>query len=195
MRVFGITGGSGSGKSTVSAMLADMGVYIIDTDKIARQIVCRGSDCLKELCAAFGEEILLPDGSLNRKKLASVAFADKEKTELLSNITHKYIKRETERLIAASKSDLTGIDGAVIIGSPIEPMCEGIVLVTADKDVRLKRITERDGLTAEEAEKRIKAQPMEEFYRQKADYIIDNSLTTDDLRRQVVELMNKLKGV
>ena len=195
MRVFGITGGSGSGKSTVSAMLAEMGVYIIDTDKIARQVVEKGSECLTELCSAFGAEILKPDGSLDRKRLASIAFADKEKTALLSRITHKYIKAETERLIANSAAELIGIDGAVIIGSPIEPACEKLVLVTSDRDVRLKRITERDGLTTAEAKKRIGAQPEEDFYRKKADYIIDNSTDTDALRRQTAELINKLKGV
>ena len=195
MRVFGITGGSGSGKSTVSAMLAEMGVYIIDTDKIARQVVEKGSDCLSELCSAFGAEILKPDGSLERKRLAAIAFADKEKTALLSRITHKYIKAETERLIANSAAELIGIDGAVIIGSPIEPACEKLVLVTSDRDVRLKRITERDGLTTAEAKKRIGAQPEEDFYRKKADYIIDNSTDTDALRRQTAELINKLKGV
>ena len=103
MRIFGITGGSGSGKSTVSSMLAEQGVFIVDTDKIARKVVEKGTDCLKELCASFGDEILLQDGSLNRKKLAKIAFASKEKTELLNRITHKHIKAETERLTSNYK--------------------------------------------------------------------------------------------
>ena len=195
MRVFGITGGSGSGKSTVSEMLADMGVYIIDTDKIARQVVESGSDCLEELCRAFGNEILLPDGSLDRKKLAGIAFADKEKTALLSRITHKYIKAETKRLIDNSTAELIGIDGAVIIGSPIEPMCEALVYVTADRDIRLARIKNRDGLDEAEAEKRLSAQPDDDFYRRRADFVIENNGSETELNKKVAEMYNKLKGV
>lgn len=195
MRVFGITGGSGSGKSTVSAMLAGMGAEIIDGDKLAREVTEKGSDCLKELCMAFGNEILQPDGSLNRKCLASVAFANVEKTALLSKITHKYIKSETERRIAASDAALIGIDGAVIIGSPIEPLCEKIVLVTADRKTRIERIKSRDCLTDEEAKKRLNAQPSEEFYRENSDYIVNNSGSAEELKEQVRALYNKLKGV
>ena len=195
MRIFGITGGSGSGKSTVSSMLAEQGVFIVDTDKIARKVVEKGTDCLKELCASFGDEILLQDGSLNRKKLAKLAFASKEKTELLNRITHKHIKAETESIIKDSNADLIGIDGAVIIGSPIEILCEKMVLVTADIEIRLVRIIMRDGLTPEEAKKRLNAQPSDEFYRQHCDYVIDNSSTTEDLKRQVAEIINKIKGV
>ena len=96
MRVFGITGGSGSGKTTVSDIFRRLGAEIIDTDKIARSVTEKGSECLKELADAFGNGIILPDGSLDRRRLASIAFADKEKTALLSEITHKYIKSPLE---------------------------------------------------------------------------------------------------
>ena len=195
MRVFGITGGSGSGKSTVSAMLAEMGVYIIDTDKIARQVVEKGSECLTELCSAFGAEILKPDGSLDRKRLASIAFADNEKTALLSRITHKYIKAETERLIANSAAELIGIDGAVLIGSGIDLLCETTVSVTADLSTCVKRITERDNLTEEEARTRLSAQPTVDYYIEKTEYHIFNNGDIDELKQQVRELINKLKGV
>lgn len=195
MRVFGITGGSGSGKTTVSQMLAALGVEIIDTDKIAHEVVRKGSDCLKELSDAFGNEIILPDGSLDRKKLASIAFNNKEKTVLLSRITHKYIKSETMRRIAASTADLIGVDGAVIIGSPIEPLCEKIVFVTADRDIRLTRIKARDNLTDTEAKKRLDAQPDEEFYAANSYYIINNSGSAEGLTEQVQALYNKLRGV
>ncbi len=195
MRVFGITGGSGSGKSTVSAMLAEMGVYIIDTDKIARQVVEKGSECLTELCSAFGAKILKPDGNLDRKRLASIAFADKEKTALLSRITHKYIKAETEWLIANSAAELIGIDGAVLIGSGIDLLCETTVSVTADLSTRVKRITERDNLTEEEARTRLSAQPSVDYYIEKTEYHIFNNGDIDELKQQVRELINKLKGV
>ena len=93
MVVFGITGGSGSGKTSVSKMLEKLGVHIIDTDVIAHEIVEPNSDCLNELVDYFGDSILNDDKTLNRKKLASIAFSDKQKTEALSNITHKFTKR------------------------------------------------------------------------------------------------------
>ena len=193
--IFGITGGSGSGKTTVSNMLAHLGAEIIDTDKISREVTGKGSDCLKELTDAFGKEILLPSGELNRRYLASVAFADKEKTALLSRITHKYIKSETLRRIENSDAEIIGIDGAVIIGSPVEEMCEKIVYVTARRGVRTERIMKRDGITRGEAEERMSAQPDDDFYIKHSDYVIDNSFDTDALEKSVRELYDKLKGV
>ena len=192
--IFGITGGSGSGKTTVSSMLTELGAEIIDTDKIAREITAKGSECLKELTAAFGEKILLPTGELNRRYLARIAFADKEKTALLNSITHKYIKSETLRRIELSDADLIGIDGAVIIGSVIESLCERIVYVTAPHDVRVSRITARDSLTNEEAESRLDAQPDDGFYIKHSDYIVNNGSDLDALKRNVRELYDKLKG-
>ena len=193
--IFGITGGSGCGKTTVSNMLAKLGAEIIDTDKISREVTGKGSECLKELTDAFGKEILLPSGGLDRHYLASVAFADEEKTALLSRITHKYIKSETVRRIESSRSELIGIDGAVIIGSPVEGLCEKIVYVTARRGVRTERIMSRDGLTRGEAEKRIDAQPDDEFYIKHSDYIVDNSTDLNALEKSVKELYDRLKGV
>ncbi len=144
MVVFGITGGSGSGKTSVSKMLEKLGVHIIDTDVIAHEIVEPNSDCLNELVDYFGDSILNDDKTLNRKKLASIAFSDKQKTEALSNITHKYIKAEVVKDINTTDAELVGVDGAVIIGSNVEPLCEFIVSVIADKQAEsyeLRRVT------------------------------------------------------
>ena len=143
MIVFGITGGSGSGKTSVSKMLEKLGVHIIDTDVIAHEIVEPNSDCLNELVNYFGDSILNDDKTLNRKKLASIAFSDKQKTVALSNITHKYIKAEVVKDINTTDAELVGIDGAVIIGSNVEPLCEFIVSVIADKQSRITRVKTR----------------------------------------------------
>ena len=121
MVVFGITGGSGSGKTSVSKMLEKLGVHIIDTDVIAHEIVEPNGECLNELVDYFGDSILNDDKTLNRKKLASIAFSDKQKTVALSNITHKYIRAEVVKDINTTDAELVGIDGAVIIGSNVEP--------------------------------------------------------------------------
>lgn len=195
MIIFGITGGSGSGKTSVSAIFAEYGVHVIDTDVIAHDIVGKGMKCLDELVRYFGNEILNEDGILNRRKLASIAFSDDEKKALLNKITHKYIKERAMEYIANSHDDIIAIDGAVIIGSPIEPLCQFIVSVISEKKVRIDRIQERDNLTTEQAIQRIDAQPSDEFYKLHSKYIIYNSGSFAELKIQVQELYNKIKGV
>ena len=191
--IFGITGGSGSGKTTVSAMFSQLGVHVIDTDVIAHNIVEKGSKCLGELVQYFGDEILNADGTLDRKKLAHIAFSDDEKKAALNRITHKYIKAQTEADIKNSSADIIAIDGAVIIGSSIEPLCGFIVSVIADRDIRIERIKERDALTDEQAAQRLAAQPDDNFYKQQSGYIIYNNGGTEDLRRQVCMLYDEIK--
>lgn len=193
MVVFGITGGSGSGKTSVSAMFSELGVQIIDTDAIAHSIAEKGTECLEELARYFGTGILNPDGTLDRKKLAHMAFSDDGRKAALNRITHKYIKARAEAEIKNSSSDLAAIDGAVIIGSSIEPMCEFIISVIADKKIRLERIKKRDGLTDDQAQERLAAQPDDDFYRQNSGYIIYNNGSTDELRRQVYRLYDEIK--
>ena len=195
MVVFGITGGSGSGKTSVSKMLRKLGVHIIDTDVIAHEIVEPNSDCLNELVDYFGDSILNDDKTLNRKKLASIAFSDKQKTEALSNITHKYIKAEVVKDINTTDAELVGIDGAVIIGSNVEPLCEFIVSVIADKQSRITRIKTRDNITDEQAIQRINAQNDDEFYKENSMYIIYNNGDIAQLESDVVGLFNKIKGI
>lgn len=194
MIVFGITGGSGSGKTSVSKRFAKLGVHIIDTDVIAHKIVEPNSDCLNELVNCFGNAILKDDNTLNRKKLASIAFSDKEKTLQLNKITHKYIKAEVLKDINTTDADLVGIDGAVIIGSDIEPLCKFIVSIIADKEIRIARIKARDKLNDEQAIQRINAQNDDEFYKKNSMYIIYNNGDVTQLESNVDKLFNKIKG-
>lgn len=195
MKIFGITGGSGSGKTSVSSMLREMGVHIIDTDVIAHEVVEAGKPCLCELTEYFGTEILNSDDSLDRKKLASIAFSDDEKKLALNRITHKYIKEAVLDDISKTDAELVGIDGAVIIGSEIEPICEFIISVVADNDVRLRRIIQRDALTEQQAVQRLEAQPKDEFYKENSSYIIYNNGSTEELIDKVCELYKKIKEV
>lgn len=195
MRVFGITGGSGSGKTSVSAVFKSLGVEIVDTDIIAREVVEAGSECLNKLVEYFGNEVLYADGTLNRKRLASIAFPDKEKTEMLNSITHKYIKERVEDILSHFKADFAAIDGAVIIGSLIEPRCEFIVSVIADRDVRIRRIMKRDGITDYQAGQRLMAQPDDAFYKSHSKFVILNNGTEHELENEVKVLFNKIKEV
>ncbi len=194
MTIFGITGGSGCGKTSASAMLSRMGVHIIDTDVIAHQITEKGERCLSELSEHFGSDILNADGTLDRKKLAETAFSNEENKSALNRITHKHIKARVEDEISSSAADIIAIDGAVIIGSCIEPLCEFIVSVLADRSKRMERIMARDGITEEAAALRLDAQPSDEFYKANSRYIIYNNGTAQELQKEVSELYKKIKG-
>lgn len=195
MLVFGITGGSGSGKTSASAVLSELGVQVIDTDVIAHKVTGKGTQCLRELEDYFGSEIIMPDGTLDRKKLASVAFSDNAKKAQLNKITHKHIKECVVEEIEKSSADIVAIDGAVIIGSNIEPLCEFIVSVVADRDIRLERIKKRDGISDEQANQRLAAQPDDVFYKENSRYIIYNNGDSEELRKNIYAMYDKIKEV
>lgn len=193
MRIFGITGGTGAGKSTASAMFAEQGVYVIDGDKVARRITEPGEECLNELAKEFGREILNPDGTMNRAKTAQIVFSDPQKLAILTEVTHKYINKAIISELERVNPKMAAIDGAVIIGSPVEENCEFIVSVTADEEIRIKRIIERDGISAEAAKMRIAAQPPEAFYIENSRYIIKNNGDTAELKSAVEEIVADIK--
>ncbi len=195
MRVIGLTGGTGSGKSTVSKIAADMGILVIDADVVAREIVQKGEKALEEITSTFGKDVLLEDGTLDRKKLGRIVFADKEKLKLLNSITHQYIierikqKKEMERVNGAYHII---VDAAILIESGLYKQCDEVWVVIAHKDQRLKRIIQRDCLSREDALNRINAQMPTEVMREYASEIIDNSKDFDHLRMQIIQLINKV---
>ena len=175
MKVIGLTGKTGAGKSTVAAFLKKKGCFIIDGDKIARDILLPGEPAVKELSDTFGEDIILPDGSVDRKKLASRAFASAEGTDRLNRITHPRI---TERFITErDKAEGDGyriavIDAAALLESDCKNLCSMFIVVTAPEEIRLERILKRDGITKDQAMTRINAQKSDEYYFSQADYIV-----------------------
>ncbi|MBQ3426599.1 MAG: dephospho-CoA kinase [Clostridia bacterium] len=192
VKIFGITGPTGAGKSTVSELFRKCGVYIADADKAARCVMKKGSACLNELYREFGKDIFLPDGSLDRKRLGDIVFADPEKLILLNRISHKYIKAYLKREIEESGADLAAIDGAVLIGSPVMNMCSKLVVVTAEPKTRLERIIARDNISREAAEMRMAAQPGDEEYLKYADYVIDNNGQVQG--EEIEQICNKIKA-
>lgn len=177
MLILGLTGKTGAGKSTVAAYLKEKGCFVIDGDIVAREIVTPPSEALRELALAFGEDILLPDGSLNRKALAKIAFASKENTELLNSITHPHIKCRFKELIAKAKKEgftVVIIDAAALLESDCRDLCQKIIVVHAEESLRLERILSRDGITPEQAMTRINGQKEDNYYLSQADIIINN---------------------
>ena len=177
MKVYGLTGKTGAGKSTVASKLAKLGFYIVDGDVIARGITEKGKPALNELANEFGCDIIESDGSLNRKLLASRAFKDKESTAKLNRITHPLIKKEFEAELMKAQNEgfaFAVIDAAALLESSCKDLCEKIIVVTAPEDIRLERILKRDNITKEQALIRINAQFPDEYYNEKADILIRN---------------------
>ncbi len=185
IKVFGLTGQTGAGKTTVAAMLDGTGNYhIIDTDILARKAV-EIPEVIAELSENFGEDII-ENGVLNRHLLAKRAFSSKEDTQILNNITHPEITRlavEEIHTAEAKGKKYAVIDAALLFDSPLAAVTHSDICVMADEDIRLERIIKRDGISSEDAKLRIGAQPSAEYYTEKADIIIYNN--GDDLKKQL----------
>lgn len=180
-KITGVCGGSGSGKSTVCAALAKNGALIIDADKIAREITEKGSPVLTKLAEAFGGDILDENGELKRRELASRAFENAEKTKLLTDITNPAIIelcRERAKNAVNSGKDVI-IDAPLLFSSGLNEICDRTVFVTAPEALRIKRIMKRDGISEEEAKKRVNAQKAEMKLNEKADVILENGENAD----------------
>lgn len=195
MKIIGLCGGSGAGKTTVSKILERCGAKLIDTDQVYREVASAGSLCVKELADAFGDDIILPNGELDRKKLASVVYNDSGKREMLNRITHRYIKDETVQRISAYEKDgelAVIVDAPLLFESGFDLLCDVKVGVIADEKLRIKRITSRDGITEEHASARIKAQYSDEYIRLRCEYILENNGDFSDVEREAVEIYEKI---
>ena len=193
--IFGITGPTGSGKSTVSEIFRSMGVYVADADKAARVVTKKDSECLNEIIDVFGNEIITSEGNLNRKALGEIVFNDRTKLKLLNKITHKYIKRYIENELENTNSTIAAIDGAVIIDSPVMEICKLLVVVTADTDTRIDRIIKRDALDFNIANERINSQMTNAQYEKYADFIIKNNDNNVGLEECVERIYGKIKNI
>lgn len=193
MRLIGLTGGIGSGKTTVARMLGDRGFHVVDADAIARDIVAPGSPALQELSETFGRGILLPDGSLNRGELAARAFIDKEHTELLNSITHPRIHEETQRRIAEAPGDVV-YDMPLLVDNDLHHDMDLVIVVDVDPETRVKRLAGR-GIGEEDARRRIAAQIPDEVRRAAAHIIIDNNGSPEDLLPQVEAAVAKINAL
>ncbi|MBU9765424.1 dephospho-CoA kinase [Mycobacterium sp. TNTM28] len=172
----GLTGGIGAGKSTVSATFSELGGIIVDGDVIAREVVEPGTEGLAKLVEAFGDQILLPEGALNRPALAAVAFSDDEKRATLNGIVHPLVAHRRSELIAAAHEDAVIVeDIPLLVESQMAPMFPLVIVVNADPEIRVKRLIEYRGFTEEDARARIAAQATEEQRRAVADVWLDNS--------------------
>ncbi len=190
--IIGLTGQTGAGKSTVCDFLREKGLFVIDCDKVARSVTEKGSKTLSLLAEAFGNDIILEDGSLNRRELASIAFESAEKTALLNSITHPAITDAINKVIAEHKNENIILDAPTLIESGVYKLCDKIVSVLADAVVRKERIMARDGITSEEAEKRMSAQKDDSFYNEYSDAVIFNNSDKSQALKSAQQIFSEI---
>ena len=196
MKVIGLTGGTGSGKSVVSKSLAAAGAVIVDADKIAHDIILKGEPAYHEIIEYYGTGILDTEGNIIRKKLGEIVFNDKEKLAFLNQCTHKYITAEVKRQIAEAKEEGTAaaiiVDAPLLLEAKLETVCDEVWVVYADPEVRAQRVMARDGITYELAKARIANQKSWDEYKAAASVVIDNSKDLAYLESQMAEVLKML---
>ena len=192
MRV-GLTGGIASGKSTVSAILAELGAVIIDGDVLAREVVEKGTPGLAQVVAAFGPEVLTPDGDLDRAKVGRIVFNDEAQRKLLESIVHPLVFERYAELEAAAPADgIVVHDIPLLAESGRADGFDAVIVVETPAEVQLERMLRDRGWTREDAESRIAAQATPEQRRAIATHLIINTGTREDLRHRVTEVFDEL---
>lgn len=193
MVTIGLTGPSGAGKSAVSEIMRQYGFHVIDADKVYHDIISPPSACLDELVENFGSNILTPDGCLDRAALSMQVFADNaSKLELLNKITHKYVVDRIRNIIYCTCSVMPAacvIDAPLLIEAGLQVDCLFTIAVLADKDIRAKRISLRDGMSINRAYERINAQKSDDYYIDECDYVIYNNGQLSELKTCVDNIL------
>ncbi len=192
----GLTGGIATGKSTVSAMFAHLGAKVVDADLLAREVVMPGQPAHAQVVKEFGQDVLKDDGSLDRKRLGAIVFGDPQKRKRLEEITHPAIRARQQRILSVYEEEaFEGIviwDVALLIESGGAEAVDRVVVVAADPATELQRLIARDGLSEEEARRRIASQmPISEKVKV-ADHVIDNSGARAETERRVREVYGAL---
>jgi dephospho-CoA kinase len=198
MKVLGLTGNIASGKSTVARMLGSMGARIIDADEIAREVVEPEKPAWADIVKKFGPGVLSPDGTIDRRRLGEIVFADESKRKLLMDITHPRIKEAVrERLSELMKEGVSVaiVEAALIVESGgLREFLDGLIVVTADEERQIERLIKRNGYTREEALARIGSQMPAVEKALHGDYLIDNSGTEKETEAQVKKLWSEING-
>lgn len=188
----GLTGGIGAGKSALSSTFERCGAVIVDGDVIAREVVRPGTEGLAALVEAFGDDILLPDGSLDRPALAAKAFRDDQARQTLNGIVHPLVGKRRAEIIASVPEDSVVVeDIPLLVESGMAPLFPLVVIVYADVEVRLRRLVDQRGMAEDDARARIAAQASDEQRRAVADIWLDNSGTPEDLVQRAQQVWDR----
>jgi dephospho-CoA kinase len=193
----GLTGSIAVGKSFVTSVFAELGCHVLDADQTAREVVMPGAAGLQAVVQEFGEEVLAPDGTLDRARMASIVFADEEKRQRLNFILHPFIiVRQDEILREWEREDPNGIgivDAALMIESGGYKRFDKLIVVHCRPEVQLERLLQRSNLTLTEAQQRIASQMPQEEKQRYADYLIDTSDGFEPTKERTVEVYKELR--
>lgn len=195
MITIGLTGQSGSGKTTVSEIFKKSGFSVINADKVAAAVMERDHPCLAETVNAFGINILAPDLTLNRKKLAEIVFSDRKQLDRLNGITYPYINKTVLEMLNTyekKRIEFVLLDAPTLFEAGEDKFCDVILSVIADKQLLTRRIMQRDGISEEAAARRLAGQNTEDFFRQHSDYIIINNGTPEMLIKGTKEIIKEI---
>ncbi len=193
--IIGLTGQTGAGKSSVRELLRKKGAAVIDADSVSHDITENNLSCITDIVMHFSVAVLNDKGTINRKALGKKVFADKKELLTLNKIIFPYImeaiEHEVQRAETAGAQHVV-IDGATLIESGCDKMCNFMLSVTAPKEIRAKRIVNRDKISKEDAERRIDAQKPEEFYTENSDFVINNEGSKEELEQKVNTVLKNM---
>ena len=193
--IIGLTGQTGAGKSTVRDILQSKGAAVIDADSVAHDITDKNLDCIYDIVNRFSCLVLDEKGKINRKALGKRVFSDPKELAALNKIIFPYIldaiEHEVLGYIAKGHENIV-IDGATVIESGCAKMCDVLVSVVAEEETRITRIIKRDGISKNDAERRVSAQKPEEFYTENSDFVIKNDSTPAELERGVNSVLKNM---
>ena len=195
MRIFGLTGNIGSGKSTVAAMLREAGIPVLDADRISKDVMAPGGRAYGAVVQAFGRGIVRDDGTIDRKRLGEIVFADPSLRERLEAITHPAILDAMKGAIAGIEREghrAVVVEAALIHESGRKGLFEAVISVTCKRETAISRLAARDGMSRNQAEARLRAQMDADRKAGASDYLIENSGDIESTRRQVVALAGVL---
>ena len=197
--LLGVTGGIATGKTTVVRMLEELGAPVIDYDLLAREVVEPGKPAWKDIVGYFGEEILLKDGRLDRKKLSGIVFQDVEKRKILESFTHPRIyeasERRVKKIVEKDPNAIIQLDIPLLIEQNLQDMVHKVLVVYIPRETQIERLIDRDGISREAAVDRLRAQlPIDEKL-DLADFVINNEGSLEETKKQVDDLWLTLKGI
>ncbi len=192
MKIIGITGGTGAGKSALSAEFKRLGTTVIDADLISREVSKNGGAAFDEIVANFGADILDKSGEIERKKLGKIVFENPDKLELLESITHKHIFESMQQEIDSCCSNVVILDVPLLFQCDFPIRCDLTVAVIADEETRIKRIMNRDGITKDAAVARMKNQLSNDEYKALADVCFENNGDVGEIKKFAELLVGKL---
>lgn len=193
VKIIGLTGMSGAGKSTACKVFESEGFAVIDCDLICRNIVEKGKPCLSEIAEMFGDAVLKEDGSLDRAETGRIIFSDDGKRDLLNGIMYPYVSYIVIKTIIGIDKGFAVLDAPTLFESGIDSICDSIVSIVADKEALLSRIEDRDSISREQAENRLASQHDNRYFSERSDHLIVNNGSSEEFFSKIMKTIQKIK--